>query len=91
MVCPHDAATAFLHGQTRLGAVQRLNLALLVGAQQDGLLGRIQIQADDIFQLLGELEIDAELEKCVPDVASIHGRARCGATAAANRILCRPL
>ena len=62
VIVGHGAATAFLDRQAGLGAVQRLNLALLVGAQHEGVLGRIQVQADDVFQLLRELGIAAELE-----------------------------
>lgn len=42
----HRAATAFLERQTRLTAVQSLYLALLIDAQNDRMLGWIQIQAD---------------------------------------------
>jgi len=38
VVVGHGSATAFLHWQAGLGAVQRLNLALLVGAQHDGIV-----------------------------------------------------
>src|SRR2546426_6809304 len=38
---------ALLHRQTRLGAVESLNLALLVHAQHQGLVGRIQIEPDN--------------------------------------------
>ena len=62
VVMGHGAAAALLDRQAGLGAVQSLNLALLVGAQHDGVLGRIQIQADDVLQLLLELGIAAELE-----------------------------
>ena len=34
-------------GQQRRGAVQRLNLALLVHAQHQGAVGRVQIEADE--------------------------------------------
>ena len=33
------------HGQHGLGAVQGLNLALLIDAQHQGMIGRVQIQA----------------------------------------------
>ena len=62
VVVGHGSAAALLHRQPGLGAVQRLNLALFVGAQHDGVFGRIQIQADDVLQFLGELGIAAELE-----------------------------
>ncbi len=62
IVVGHGAAAALLHGQAGLGAVQSLNLALLVGAQHHGMLRRIQIQAHDVLQFLGELGIAAKLE-----------------------------
>jgi len=80
VVVSHGAAAALLHRQARLGAVQSLNLALLVGAQDDGVLRRVQIQAHNIFQLLDELRIVAELEGSHPmRFQSMGGRARRGA------------
>ena len=51
------AASAGVDGQAFLRAVQGLNLRLLVAAQHQGMLGRIQIQADNVAQLLRELRI----------------------------------
>jgi hypothetical protein len=45
------------HRQDRLGAVQRLDLGLLVDAQHDGALGRVQIEPDDIADLRHELRV----------------------------------
>jgi hypothetical protein len=39
---------ARLHWQHRLGAIQRLDLRLLIHAQHDRVLRRIQIQPDDV-------------------------------------------
>ena len=39
-----------------------MNLALLIHAQHQGVFGRVQIQADDIFQFFRELGIVADLE-----------------------------
>ncbi len=36
------------HGQQRRGAVQRLNLALLVHAQDQSAVGRVEVEADDV-------------------------------------------
>ena len=38
--------------QQRLGAIERLDLALLIHAQHDSALGRIEIKTDDITHLL---------------------------------------
>ena len=35
------------HGQQRLGAVERLNLALFVHAQDQGAVRRVEVEADD--------------------------------------------
>jgi hypothetical protein len=40
------------HGQNWLGAVEGLDLALLIGAQHQGPFGRVEIQADDVAHLL---------------------------------------
>jgi hypothetical protein len=58
MVC----ATALLHGQAGLGAIQRLNLTLLVDRQDQRMLGRIEIEADNVLQFGGEIRIAADLE-----------------------------
>ena len=46
----------------RLGALQGLALALFVDAQHESILGRAQIQADDIAQLVDEEGIGGDLE-----------------------------
>ena len=50
------------HGEHRLGAVQGLNLAFLVHAKYQGMVGWIQVKADDITCLLDEEWVDRELE-----------------------------
>ena len=62
----HRAGAALLHGQARLGAVERLDLALLVEGQDDGVGGRIDIKAHHIAQFLDELGIVGELELTYP-------------------------
>ena len=46
VVMGHRAAASLLQRQRGLSPVQGLNLALLVHAEHDGLLGRIEIEAD---------------------------------------------
>src|SRR5579859_1928705 len=62
--------------QNRLGAIERLDLALLVSAQHQYPFRRVQIQADDVTHLLDQLRISRQLErlrsmwlqaKCFPD------------------------
>ncbi len=50
------------HGQHRLGAAERLNLRFLVHRQHDGMIGRVQIQANDVAHLFDEEGIGGELE-----------------------------
>jgi hypothetical protein len=45
----------------QLRAFQRLNRRLLVDAQHHGMLGRVEVQPDDIGYLRGELRIAADL------------------------------
>src|SRR5579872_1348315 len=63
-------------GQNRLGTIQGLDLALLIHAQHQSFLWRIQVQADDVVQLVKEPGIGAQLEAlyamrlqtmCLPD------------------------
>ena len=66
VVVGHAAATAFLQRQARLGAVESLDLALLVHRQHDGMLRRIDVEADDVADLCGEVRIVGQLE--LPDL-----------------------
>jgi hypothetical protein len=45
VVVRHSAPAPALEGQAGLGAVEGLDLALLVRAQDDGVFGRVQVQA----------------------------------------------
>src|SRR5271154_4441853 len=46
-----------------MGAIQRLNLALLVAAQHQRVLGRVQVQTDDVVELLDETLVVGEFER----------------------------
>ena len=61
VVC-HGPAAAFLHWQTRLSPVQGLDLTFLVDTQNQGLVGRIQIEPHNIDEFLQEMLVAAELE-----------------------------
>ena len=50
------------HRQHRLGAVQRLDLGLLIHAQHHRTLGRVVLQPDDIDDLLDNQRIGRQLE-----------------------------
>src|SRR2546426_8903310 len=49
-------------GQIRLRAFERLNLALLVHAEHEGMIRRIEVEADDVADFLDEEGIGRELE-----------------------------
>ena len=55
VVVGHGAAATGLDRQPGLGAVERLDLAFLVDRQHDRMGRRIEIEADDIDELGGEL------------------------------------
>ena len=65
VIVGHCAATSLLHGQPGLGAVERLDLALFVDRQDDGMGGWVDIETDDVAQLGGELGIVGQLELTV--------------------------
>src|SRR5271168_2665890 len=49
IIMGHGAGAALLDRQPRLGAVERLDLALLVGVEHHRLVRRAQVEADDIL------------------------------------------
>ena len=63
VVVGHRSGAARLHRQSRLGAVERLDLALLVDREDDGMGGRIDVEADDVLEFLGELRVVRQLER----------------------------
>ena len=48
VIVSHRAQTSLLHGQSGLSAGQCLDLGLLVHAKHQGLVGRIQVNADTV-------------------------------------------
>ena len=66
VVVRHGSGAALLQRQSGLGAVQRLNLALLVDRQDDGVRGRIDIEPDDVAQFVDEARIVGQLELAHP-------------------------
>ncbi len=50
------------HRQYRLGALQRLDLTLLIHAQHDGMVGRVEVELDNVAYLLDEERVVGELE-----------------------------
>ena len=56
------SGAARLHRQTRLGVVERVDLAFLIDRENDGMGGRIDIEADDVAQLVDKFRVGGELE-----------------------------
>ena len=54
------------HRQDRRGPVQGLDLRLLVDAQHDRVLGRVQVEPDDVADLRLQLRVGGELERLPP-------------------------
>ena len=62
VVVGHRPGAALLHRQAGLGAVERLDLALFIDREDDGMGGRIDIETDDVAQLAHKLWVGGELE-----------------------------
>src|SRR5271166_6128122 len=57
VVVRHRLSTALLHRQARLRTIERLNLAFLVDAEHDCLVGWIEVEPDDVDYFLSEFWI----------------------------------
>src|SRR5437773_2387802 len=77
VVVGHRPGAARLHRQSRLGAVEGLDLALLVDRENDGVGGRIDVEADDVPELRGELRVVRQLERPEPALALARGLMSC--------------
>ena len=62
VVMGHRSGASLLHGEARLGAVEGLDLALLVDGQNDGVSRRVDIETDHIAQFVDKPGIGGELE-----------------------------
>ena len=58
-------------GQERLGSLERLGLALLVDAEHHRVVGRVEVESDDIADLPGEERIGGELEVLMGSVVGV--------------------
>src|SRR5271167_3155010 len=84
IIMGHGAGAALLDRQPRLGAVERLDLALLVDAEHHRLVRRAQVEADDILdpvQARGRLFSTNRLS-----FDSLKPRTRCGLSPCAFQI-----
>jgi len=52
VVVGHRATAARAQRQAGLGAIERLDLTLLVGAQHQGVLRRVEVEAHHILEFL---------------------------------------
>jgi hypothetical protein len=57
VVMDHGAAAPRLERQSRLCAIERLDLAFLIDRQHDSLRRRVHVKADDVGQLSGEIRV----------------------------------
>ena len=62
VIMGHRRRAPLLEGQTRLGPIERLDLGLLVDAQHDRTVGRVEVEADDLSNLLLEHWVVRDLE-----------------------------
>jgi hypothetical protein len=62
VVVGHRPGAALLHWQAGLGAVERLDLALFINREDDGMGWRIDIETDDVAQLVNEARGGGEFE-----------------------------
>jgi hypothetical protein len=66
LVMSHGSSAPLLHRQPPLGAIEGLNLALLIDGQDNGMVGRVDVEADDLVQFSGKLRIVGQLELTDP-------------------------
>src|SRR5215216_3512545 len=59
----HRSGASFLERQSRLRAIEGLHLALLIAAEDDRMLGRMQVEADHILELLHKLRVLRDFER----------------------------
>lgn len=66
VVMRHGCPATALQRQTRLGAIERLDLALFVDRQHDGVGGRRDIESDNIVKPLGKSSVVGLLGATLP-------------------------
>src|ERR1700688_4692438 len=62
VVVRHRLSTALLHRQAWVRAIERLNLASLVDAEHNRLVGRVEVEPDDVDHFFSEFWIVRWLE-----------------------------
>lgn len=66
VVVRHGGTPAKLDRKSRLGAVQCLDLALLIYREHQGVFGRVHVETDDVADLLDEVRIFRKLKGLDP-------------------------
>src|SRR6516164_1707883 len=66
IVVGHRPGASLFHRQARLGAVESLDLALLVDREHEAVRRRVDVKANHIVHFRGELRVAAELEDPQP-------------------------
>ena len=64
VIMGHRAAAPLLERQPRLRAIQRLNLALLVDAEHDRLVGRVEVEAHEVSFSTNRMSVQFEGPGC---------------------------
>jgi len=62
IVVGHGSGASLLHRQAGLRAIQSLDLAFFIEAENQGVLGWVEVEPDHIMELLDEVGIVGELE-----------------------------
>ena len=66
VVVSHGFRSTPFHRQARLGAIESLNLALLIHAQHEGVFWRIEIKPYYVLELLNKMGVSTQLEGANP-------------------------
>jgi hypothetical protein len=66
IIVGHCGTVPLFHRQSGLGAVERLDVAFFVEAEDHGRRRRIDLEADDRLELVGEVRIVGDLERTHP-------------------------
>ena len=62
VIVGHRLAASLFERQAGLGAIEGLDLGLLIERENQSMLRRIEIESDDVVEFLGETRVIAELE-----------------------------
>jgi len=66
IIMSHTLDISPAHGQDGLGAVQGLNLAFFIDTEHEGVIGWVQVQADNVAHLFDKERIGGQLKTTCP-------------------------